>query len=290
MLTMLAPGEGRFSQPCVLLLGGFDGIHLGHKTLLDAAKRYDLPVVFTLIAGGKAGGELFTLRERRTVLEQLGAAGAFAFPFTEAFQKTSAEDFLRGLFARCTPRAVLCGEDFRFGKGAKGDAALLKNLAPCPVDVLPLLTADGHKISSTSLKKLLAAGDMPALNALLAYPYFIEGDVEHGRHVGSSLGFPTVNLDLPAEKAPPKEGVYGGYAQTKSGKFPCILNYGARPTFGVAEKKMEAFLLDFEGDLYGSAVRIYPTEYYRPVTAFPSAEALKAQIAQDAARAKRSNV
>lgn len=92
MLTMLAPGEGRFSQPCVLLLGGFDGIHLGHKTLLDAAKRYDLPVVFTLIAGGKAGGELFTLRERRTVLEQLGAAGAFAFPFTEAFQRTSAED------------------------------------------------------------------------------------------------------------------------------------------------------------------------------------------------------
>ena len=249
-----------------------------------------MPVVFTLIAGGKAGGELFTLRERRTVLEQLGAAGAFAFPFTEAFQRTSAEDFLRGLFSRCTPRAVLCGEDFRFGKGAKGGAALLKNLAPCPVDVLPLLTADGHKISSTSLKKLLAAGDMPALNALLAYPYFIEGDVEHGRHVGSGLGFPTVNLDLPAEKAPPKEGVYGGYAQTKFGKFPCILNYGARPTFGVAEKKTEAFLLDFEGDLYGSTVRIYPTQYYRPVTAFPSAEALKAQIAQDAARAKRSNV
>ena len=156
--------------------------------------------------------------------------------------------------------------------------------------MLPLLTADGHKISSTSLKKLLAAGDMPALNALLAYPYFIEGDVEHGRHVGSGLGFPTVNLDLPAEKAPPKEGVYGGYAQTKFGKFPCILNYGARPTFGVAEKKTEAFLLDFEGDLYGSTVRIYPTEYYRPVTAFPSTEALKAQIAQDAARAKRSNV
>ena len=290
MLTMLASDEGRFSQPCVLLLGGFDGIHLGHKTLLDAAKRYDLPVVFTLIAGGKAGGELFTIRERRTVLEQLGAAGAFAFPFTEAFQRTSAEDFLHGLFARCTPRALLCGEDFRFGKGANGDAALLKKLAPCPVDVLPLLTADGHKISSTSLKKLLAAGNMPALNALLAYPYFIEGDVEHGRHVGSSLGFPTVNLDLPAEKAPPKEGVYGGYAQTKSGKFPCILNYGARPTFGVAEKKMEAFLLDFEGDLYGSAARIYPTQYYRPVTAFPSAEALKAQIAQDAARAKRSNI
>ena len=187
MLTMLAPGEGRFSQPCVLLLGGFDGIHLGHKTLLDAAKRYDLPVVFTLIAGGKAGGELFTIRERRTVLEQLGAAGAFAFPFTEAFQRTSAEDFLRGLFARCTPRAVLCGEDFRFGKGAKGDAALLKKLAPCPVDVLPLLTADGHKISSTSLKKLLAAGDMPALNALLAYPYFIEGDVEHGRQDRKSV-------------------------------------------------------------------------------------------------------
>ena len=132
MLTMLAPGDGRFSQPCVLLLGGFDGIHLGHKTLLDAAKRYDSPVVFTLIAGGKAGGELFTLRERRTVLEQLGAAGAFAFPFTEAFQRTGAEDFLRGLFARCTPRAVLCGEDFRFGEGAKGDAALLRKLAPCP--------------------------------------------------------------------------------------------------------------------------------------------------------------
>ena len=292
MLTMLAPGDGRFSEPCALLMGGFDGIHLGHATLLERAGSLGLPAVLTTIAGGKAGGELFTLAERRTVFARAGAAGAFSFCFTDALRETEAEAFASALLARCTPRVILCGEDFRFGRDAKGDAALLAALAPCPVEALPLLTADGRKISSTSLKARLAAGDTEGLNALLVHPYFLEGRVEHGRHVGSSvLGFPTVNLAPPPEKALPKEGVYGGFAETDLGVFPCILNYGARPTFHVEEKKAEAFLIGFTGDLYGRTVRVYPQEYFRPVRQFPSAQALRAQLLADVQRAqKRSNV
>ena len=292
MLSVIYPEDGGFFQPCALVLGGFDGIHLGHKSLLDRAREFGLPVVLTTIAGGKKGGELFTASERERVFSELGADGVFVFPFTEELRETCARDFLQSLFSRCTPRVVVCGEDFRFGKDAAGDSAFLKKCAPCPVEVLLLKQVDGQKISSTNLKALLAAGEMSALNRLLAYPYFLEGTVEHGRRVGSGvLGFPTVNLTLSPEKAPPKEGVYGGYAVTDFGRTKCIFNYGARPTFHVAEKKAEAFLLDFDGDLYDSRVRIYPEEYFRPVTAFPSAEELRRQLERDVQRVKnRRNV
>lgn len=285
MLSIVREGE-TLSERTALLMGAFDGLHSGHISLYAAAQKTGLPVSVLTIAGGKAGGELFTREERRYVFDRVGVRYAVEYDFTPQMRATRAEDFLSELFGRICAGAVFCGEDFRFGAGAAGTMDMLRAMAPCPVTVLPLAREGGEKVSSSRIKQMLADADMGGANALLAVPYFICGKVEHGRHVGTLLGFPTVNLSLPAEKTLPKDGVYGGYAQTPAGDFPAIVNIGARPTFGICEKKIEAYLDGFSGDLYGETVRIYPTEYYRPIRAFASVGELKAQLARDIARLK----
>lgn len=271
-----------FDAPCALLLGGFDGLHRGHGALLDRARETGLPVGITSILGGKAGGELFTRAERRCLFERAGAAFCMEFDFDERFRDTSPEEFLRNLFARLPVRALFCGEDFRFGRGAAGTPALAKALAPCPVTVLPLAEAGGEKIATSRIKRMVADGDMLGANALLLSPYFLAGQVEHGRHVGGPvLGFPTVNLSLPPEKILPAEGVYAGRVQTDAGEYPAVINIGARPTFGVAEKKAEAYLDGFSGDLYGTQVRVLPARFLRPVMKFENVAALRAQLERD---------
>ena len=114
--------------------------------------------------------------------------------------------------------------------------------------------------------------------------------MEHGRQVGRTYGFPTLNLAVPPVKLLPPDGVYGGICATPRGNFPCIVNLGARPTFGVKEKKIEAYLDGFSGDLYGETVRVYPVEFYRGIEKFPSAEALKHQLEADIARLRGSGI
>ena len=274
-----------FGAPCALLLGGFDGLHRGHGALLARAGETGLPVGITSILGGKAGGELFTREERRRLFERAGAAFCMEFEFDERFRDTSPEDFLRSLFSRVRAGAVFCGEDFRFGRDAAGTPLLLKALAPCPVTVLPLAEAGGEKIATSRIKRMVAEGDIAGANELLLSPYFLAGRVEHGRHVGGPvLGFPTANLSLPPEKVLPREGVYAGSVRTEKGEYPAVINIGARPTFGVAEKKAEAYLDGFSGDLYGERVCVLPARFLRPVMKFADADALKAQLGRDIAR------
>lgn len=271
-------------SPCALLLGGFDGIHVGHGTLLEAAKKTGLPVGLTSISGGKAGGDLFSFAEREHIYRAAGCGFVWEIPFTQELKETSPEAFLEMIFSRLNVRAVFCGEDFTFGKGAAGTPAFLKKFAPCEVFSLSLLTVNGEKVASSKIKRLLGEGDLQAVNQLLLGGYFLQGEVEHGRHVGHELGFPTANLSYPADKRPVREGVYGGYVETDRGMYPAIINFGARPTFDVAECKTEAYLDGFSGDLYGQTVRVYPTQFYRPIERFESREALIAQLQRDIRR------
>jgi len=276
-------------QPCALLLGGFDGFHCGHRTLFSAAKQTGLPVGLTTISGNKAGGDVFTFSERETIFLREGFDFCEELRFAD-IKELSAQDFFAGLLERFPIKAVFCGEDFRFGKDALGTPQLLKELSPCPVHVLPLLTADGEKLAVSKMKRLIAEGSVFELSRLLGYDYFVQGEVEHGRRVGRTVGFPTVNIRFPTEKFPLKEGVYGGTAQTPFGVFPAVVHFGSRPTFGLQERVVEAYLDGFSGDLYGQTVRICPQKYYRPVQKFASAEALRKQLERDVKRLQEEAV
>lgn len=279
MLNILRGGE-RYREPCALLLGGFDGLHAGHMSLVAAARRTGLPLGATVLCGNKAG-VLFTFAEREYIFEKAGFSFVLEEAFTEEFKRIPAEEYLRTLFSRVNAAAVFCGEDYRFGSGAAGTAELLQKLAPCPAEVLPLTLADGKKVSVSEIKRFLQEGDVENANRLLAVDYFVQGEVEHGRQVGRSLGFPTANVSFDRGKLPLREGVYGGRVETDEGKYPAIVNVGARPTFGVAETKIEAHLKDFHCDLYGKRVRVFPESYLRPVVAFKGENELILQLEKD---------
>ena len=286
MLKMYRCGE-KTEEGYALLLGAFDGLHRGHCSLLERAKMAGLPVCITTIFGGK-GSALFTEEEREFIFARMDIDSVYEIAFTEELKNTSPESFLSDLMDNIPVQAIYCGEDFRFGKDAAGTPELLKKIAPCPVEVVPLMLYDGKKVSASDCKFYLKAGEMEALNVLLATPYFIQGTVEHGREVGRTYGFPTLNLTVPAEKLSPKEGVYGGYAETPKGTYPAIINIGPCPTFGVKEKKLEAYLDGFVGDLYGETVRIYPTKFFRGIEKFASADALKKQLQKDIKRLQKN--
>lgn len=274
----------------MLLLGGFDGIHVGHQTLVDTAKRYGKPLAITSILGGKEGGNVFTFSERERIYEACGIAYVYEIVFSDALKNTSARTFAEELFSFFDVKAIVCGSDFRFGKGAEGTPEWLKEFSPVPVEVVELKKVGGEKVSSTNVKHRLEEGEVAEANALLQHPYFILGKVERGRGVGHGLGFPTANITFPQEKFPLCEGVYGGYASTAHGTFPTVVNVGARPTFGVEERKVEAYLDGFDGDLYGEEICVFPTKFYRTVCKFSNAEALKMQLNEDIRRLKNDQV
>ncbi len=295
MLTF-AFGE-KFPSPCALVLGGFDGLHLGHRALLQRAKESGLPVVLTTMLGGK-GKALFTKKERELVFSRAGVDAVCEIVLDAPLRALSPETFLETLFASVKAELLFAGEDFRFGKDAAGTPALLSSLAPCPVEVVPLVTAAENgkkrKLSTSFCKECLRRGELEALNASLCSgpseffggAYFIGGEVVHGRAVGRTYGFPTLNLLPPPEKLLPPAGVYMGRAETEKGRYPCILNLGARPTFGEEGALLEAHLEGFSGDLYGTDAQIYPEEFLRPIQKFANAEALKARLERDTARLK----
>lgn len=285
MLKVLARDKP-FEEGCTLLLGGFDGLHVGHKTLVDEAKKLPYPVGITSISGGKEGGDVFTFEERERVYADAGISFVYEIVFTEQLKNTSPEAFAEELFSRFRVKALFCGSDFRFGRNAAGTPGLLAKIAPCPVEVRELKKIGGEKVSSSEVKRLLAEGNVEEANELLCGGYFLSGRVEHGRRVGRTIGFPTLNLTYPKEKFPVRDGVYGGYAETETGAYPAIVNFGARPTFGVEERKVEAYLDGFDGDLYGQTVRVYPQKFYRPVRKFSSAEELSEQLERDKGRLK----
>ena len=301
MLTVrfdnVRPQRERFDFPVALVLGGFDGLHIGHRHLLAEAQKTGLPVALTTMFGGK-GKVLFTQKERREIFERAGVSCLCEIDLDGTLRKLSAEDFCGTVFSLFDVRAAFCGEDFRFGRDALGTPALLKRLAPCPVTVCKTVkyrfgdSGRGRKFSASACKRFLKAGDISALNAchfakngdFYDGAYFIKGEVEHGRQVGRTYGFPTLNLSVPAEKLLPPDGVYGGLCRTPKGNFPTIVNIGSRPTFGIGERKIEAYLDGFSGDLYGADVAVYPTEFYRGIEKFASAEDLKSQLQRDIAR------
>ncbi|MBP5242777.1 MAG: riboflavin biosynthesis protein RibF [Clostridia bacterium] len=272
--------QNKYEQPCVFLLGGFDGLHVGHKTLLDFAKTYRLPVGMMTITGGKGDG-LFTLPEREKIFAANGVDFLLSVPFTEEFKNTSKEDFLRQLLARINVAAFVCGKDFRFGAGAAGTPEFIREYTDRPVHALELLNIGGEKVAVHAVKKMLQEGNIEQANQLLLQPFFVGGKVETGRRVGRKLGFPTANITYPAHKFPLKEGVYAAHAVLNGKEYGGIANFGACPTFEVIDRKIEVYFDGFEGDLYGKNIDVFFDWYIRDIVKFQSAEELTAELTRN---------
>ena len=286
--TVHLTGQFHKGLPCVMLLGGFDGLHVGHRKLMDCAKGYGLPIGVMSIVGCKGKESLFTPIERENCFAGAGADFVFALPFAE-IKDMSAEEFLRLLEDEFAPKAFLCGDDFRFGKEASGDIKMLKRTAHVSVEVEKLVKIDGEKVSSTRIKEYVASGGVEKANALLGERFFLIGDVFQDRQVGRTIGFPTANVLYPTDKYPLKKGVYETRVVVNGAEYKGITNFGHRPTFENESVLTETYLDGFDGDLYGKKLKVEFVRFLRDIQKFDDAAGLKKQLTEDIRRVREND-
>ena len=282
--TVILSGK-RNIRGCVMLLGGFDGLHVGHRLLLARAKEYGLPVGVMTIVGGK-DGQLFTFSEREKIFESAGVDFAIEFSFDE-IKELSAQAFVELLERRFMPSAYVCGEDFRFGKGAEGTAQGLQEMTNAKVDVLPLLELEGEKVSSSVIKKLLANGEIEKANRLLGDSFCLSGTVITGKRLGRSIGFPTANLLYPKEKFHLPYGVYKTQVSVDGERYFGITNFGPQPTFDGTHVYVETHIVGFSGDVYGQKLTVEFLQKIREIRRFESVEELRKQLQNDLENIRR---
>lgn len=270
-----------------MLLGGFDGLHVGHRRLLACAKASGLPVGVMTIIGGKSGN-IFTFSEREKIFKESGADFVFELPFAE-IKNLSPTAFLEMLTREFNPTLFVCGEDFRFGALAKGTPEFIKASVSAQVEVFSLVEMGGEKISSRKVKELLSQGSVQEANLLLGEEFFLCGEVKRDRGVGRTIGFPTANIEYPQDKFPLKKGVYETKTLIEGREYKGITNYGHRPTFDDEKITAETYLDGFDGDLYGKILEIRFVRYLREIKKFESIEELQAQLQQDITRVRNEN-
>jgi len=288
----------------VLSVGVFDGVHLGHRELLgrlaEVARKNDfVSIVITFRQNPKAvlnGGPnttlLTSLDERIRLIESLGITTVTALSFTPGLLGTSADDFVALLQRHLRMRGMVVGPDFALGKNREGTIEKLTSLAKERgffLEVLPPVLYGGNVVSSTAIRQALLQGDMPKVNALLARRFSLHGIVEPGTGKGSALGFPTANIRLSPENALPADGVYLTKAYTGDKEYSSVSNMGFAPTLGVGVRRLEVYLLHFEGDLYGRDLKVDFIERLREEKKFDSVEELRQQIVKDVERARVSS-
>lgn len=282
--------------PCALAMGYFDGLHLGHQAVIEAAKLAAQAqglrlALFTFLLDEPAalkGSSILSQEEKHTQLAALGVNTCYEPPFA-AIKGMAPQDFFHQvLLARFGAKALFCGQDFCFGTNRAGNVAMLQQLCAANglgCHVVPTALYKGQPISSSRIRAALQNGDIPDVNAMLGRPYAIQLPVQHGKKLGSTLGFPTINQVFPDQQQPPAQGVYITRAVVDGHAWPAVTGYGTRPTVGGQSPTCETFIPGFEGDLYDSVVRV---QFYRQIDKtrrFDSVEALAAAVRGWAAQA-----
>ena len=287
----------------VVTVGSFDGVHRGHMAVLQeisrrarATGRASVLVTFEphpmeVVNPGAAPPLITTPLERREILAQSELDYAVILRFDAALRSLAPDAFVREvLLARFAMRELVIGEDHGFGRGRSGDVEMLRVLgsaAGFAVDVVPPVRDPEYgQVSSSRIREAVSAGQLAMAARLLGRPFQLSSQVLPGARRGRTIGVPTINLVVPPRKLLPPDGVYAVWVEWAGGRTGAMLNQGPRPTVGDPARGIEAHLFDFDGDLYGAWVRIEWVTRLRDVRRFASLEALKGQLAQDAAEAR----
>jgi riboflavin kinase/FMN adenylyltransferase len=270
-------------RPRAVAIGTFDGVHLGHRRVLRAAldtARTPTVVTFDPHPRTVLGNQvelLATLDRRLELLDELGFEDVLVIEFTLELSQQAPEEFANAVLRPIGTEAVVAGSSFRFGHRRQGDLELLRELG---FDVRPVPLDEG--VSSTLIRQLLRSGEVERAAGLLGRPYEVEGVVVAGEARGGTLGYPTANLRVEPDLLVPGFGIYAGAADGRR----AAVSIGVNPHYGGAERRIEAFLLDFEGDLYGSRLRLELWQRLREERAFASEQELIEQIGRDVEAAK----
>ena len=287
----------------IIALGNFDGFHLGHQAVVGRAVQWGAhkrrPVIVATFDPHPVRHfkpdtppfRLTTLDQRERMFAAAGADAMLVFNFGQELASTTAEDFVTTLLAgKFGAAGVVTGEDFTFGKGRGGNAAVLKELGAvhgiAAEAVAPVLL-DGGRISSGRIREALQAGDPGTAIHQLTRPFAVEGKIIHGDGRGKELGWPTANMEL-GNYLRPKYGIYAVRVHLDDGsEHDGVASLGVRPMFDPPQELLEAVLFEFDGDLYGRTIEVALHHYLRPEAKFDSIEVLMAQMDQDAAEARR---
>ena len=292
-------------QQRILALGFFDGVHAGHATLLRrcrerAEERDAEAAVLTFdvhpdtLVSGQAVPLINSPEDRRELIRRLfGIDAVLQLHFDRALMQMPWEDFLGWIREEYGAVHLVCGHDFTFGWRGEGNPRRLREYCEregLGWDVMPEVRLDGSAVSSTRIRALLTEGRLEEANRLLGHPHVLTGEVCHGRHLGSTIGFPTANLLFAPGVLVPAHGVYAGRLEIEgeTEEKYAVTNIGVRPTVDDSDRvTVESYILDYSADLYGKQIRLEFLEFIRPERKFASLEELTAQIGKDAERVRR---
>ena len=273
-------------------LGSFDAVHKGHIAIINAAVTYarqnDMLSMVQLfetppaVLGG--AGAINTMEKRIKIIAELGADIVVVEKFDDKFKSVEYTDFVTEyLKNRYNAKVVVAGENYRFGHFAKGNAKNLTELCGqygIDTEIIKCLELDGV-ISSTRIREYIKSGQVEKSSMLMTRPYAVLGQVIHGRELGRSIGFPTANMDIPDGQIVPKDGVYASCVKIDEKTFFGITNVGSKPTIECAERNIETYIKDFDGNLYGKTIEVEFLKRIRDIKKFDNLSELKEQLAED---------
>jgi len=288
-----------FVRP-VVTIGNFDGCHIGHQKIFQrvkfhAARLGGVSVAFTFdphpasVLKGVTPQLIFTLEEKIEAIRCIGIDFLIVVPFTREFADTPPELFIKDIIlGRVGAKGVVVGHDFLFGKKAKGNIPFLKRMGEERgffVECVDAVKSEGTVVSSTCIRKMILSGDVSGASRLMKFPFRIRGPVIHGMARGRGLGFPTANVK-PDKELIPAYGVYAVYVHMDGKQWEGVVNIGNNPTFGDTGTSIEAFIFDFDGDLYGRELTLEFVEYIRGEIKFADKEYLIEQMNTDCKTAR----
>jgi riboflavin kinase/FMN adenylyltransferase len=283
----------------VITIGTFDGVHLGHRQIIDSLKEeaikaggesviitfhpHPRKIVSSVITGVRL---INTLAERIELLEKTDIDHLVVVPFTDFFANQAAEEYIRYfLVEKFKPHTIIIGYDHRFGKERSGDYKLMEEKAAIyhyHLKEIPEHILDAIKVSSTNIRNAILHSNIEEANKLLGYPFFFEGEVVHGDKIGRTIGYPTANLkSTDEEKIVLGDGIYAVYVDFRGKSFKAMMSIGFRPTINGKKRVVEVNLFDFEEEIYGQVLRVSVKKYLRSEVKFNGLEELKMQLHKD---------